>query len=295
MATKLLRGCGTALATPFRDGKVDYAAYRRLVERQVKAGVHFLVPLGSTAETPCLEDDEKVELLKVTRELCPDRPVVAGVGTNSLAATLRNIRLLEPCGPDAWLVVVPYYNKPTQEGMYEYFKAVAASTSKGIVMYNVPGRTGSDLKAETALRCARDVPNIIAVKEASGDLNQIQEIVRGAPEGFGVLSGNDDQTWPLLACGADGVVSVASNLAPGLIVEMVEAAGAEDMARARALNAKLMPLFRDCFVESNPIPVKAGLAALGFCTPDMRAPLTPATPATLRRMKDTLATLGVTC
>lgn len=291
MKTKLLRGCGTALATPFRDGKVDYSAYRKLVERQVAAGVHFLVPLGSTAETPCLEDDERAELLRITRECCPDRPVVAGVGTNSLAATLRNIRLLEPCGPDAWLVVVPYYNKPTQEGMYDYFRAVAAATSKGIVLYNVPGRTGSNLKAATALRCAREIPNVIAVKEASGDLNQIQEIIREAPEGFSVLSGNDNQTWPLMACGGDGVISVASNLVPRLVVELVEAAAAGDMTVARDRNARLMPLFRDCFVESNPIPLKAGLAALGLCAPDMRLPLTTATPATMDLMKAALARL----
>lgn len=291
MTAKLLKGCGTALATPFRDGKVDYPAFRKLVMRQIEAGIHFLVPLGSTAETPCLEDDEKCELLRITRELCPDRPVVAGIGTHSLAATLHNIRMLEPYNPDAWLLVVPYYNKPTQDGMYEYFKAVASATSRGIVLYNVPGRTGSNLKASTALRCAREIPNIIAVKEASGDLNQIQEIVRNAPEGFSVLSGNDDQTWPLMACGSDGVISVASNLAPRFTVEMVEAALACDMVRARELHAKLMPLFRDCFVESNPIPVKAGLASLGLCTPDMRLPLTTATPATMEIMEQTMSRL----
>lgn len=139
-----IKGCGTALVTPFKDGKVDFESYRVLVRRQVEAGIHFLVPLGTTAETPCLTDEEKVELLRITRELCPDRPVVVGAGTNSPARTIRNIRLLEPCGPDAFLIVVPYYNKPTQEGIYEYFKAVAASTSKAIVVYNVPGRTGGE-------------------------------------------------------------------------------------------------------------------------------------------------------
>ena len=147
----LLKGCGTALATPFKNGKVDFEAYRRLVTRQVEAGIHFLVPLGSTAETPCLEDDEKVELLKITRELCPDRPLVAGVGTNSPVATIRNIRLLEPYGADAWLVVVPYYNKPTQQGLYEYFKVIAESTDKPIVAYNVPGRTGTNMTAQTSV------------------------------------------------------------------------------------------------------------------------------------------------
>ncbi|MBQ6284032.1 MAG: 4-hydroxy-tetrahydrodipicolinate synthase, partial [Bacteroidales bacterium] len=217
-----LKGCGTALATPFRGGKVDFEAYKRLVTRQVEAGIHFLVPLGSTAETPCLENDEKIELLRITRELCPDRSIVAGVGTNSPVATIKNIRLLEPYGPDAWLVVVPYYNKPTQQGLYEYFKAISESTDKGIILYNVPGRTGTNMTAETTLRLA-ELPGIIAVKEASGKLDQIEEIVRNRPEGFKVLSGNDDQTFPIMRFGGDGVISVASNVAPGLMVEMVEA------------------------------------------------------------------------
>ena len=209
-----LKGCGTALATPFKNGKVDYEAYRTLVKRQVEAGIHFLVPLGSTAETPCLEDDEKCELLRITRELCPDRPVVVGVGTNSPVATIRNIRMLEPYGPDAYLVVVPYYNKPTQQGIYEYFSAIAASTAKGIVVYNVPGRTGTNMKAETTLKVA-GIPGVIAVKEASGNLDQIREVVNGRPEGFKVFSGNDDQTFPIMEYGGDGVISVASNLARG--------------------------------------------------------------------------------
>ncbi|MBR4755656.1 MAG: 4-hydroxy-tetrahydrodipicolinate synthase [Bacteroidales bacterium] len=214
-----LRGCGTALATPFRDGKVDYEAYKRLVLRQVAQGIDFLVPLGSTAETPCLEDDEKCELLRLTRELCPGKPIVAGAGTNSLAATIRNIKMMEPYGPDAFLIVVPYYNKPTQQGLYEYFKAVAESTSIPIVAYNVPGRTGTNMKAETTLRIA-EIPGVVAVKEASGNLDQIETIIKGRPEGFKVLSGNDDQTLDIVRMGGDGVISVASNLAPGEVTEM---------------------------------------------------------------------------
>ena len=287
-----LKGCGTALATPFKDGKVDFEAYRRLVARQVEAGIHFLVPLGSTAETPCLEDDEKVELLIIARELCPDRPVVAGVGTNSPVATIRNIRLLESCGPDAWLVVVPYYNKPTQQGIYEYFSAIAAATDKGIVAYNVPGRTGSNMTAETALRVA-GIPGVIAVKEASGDLGQIRSILEGRPGGFSVLSGNDDQTFPIMESGGEGVISVASNLAPDLIVKMVEAALAGDFATAKELDAKLAPLYDACFVESNPIPVKAGLSLMGYCTPEMRLPLTTAVPRTFDTMKKVIEDLGI--
>jgi len=287
-----LRGCGTALATPFKDGKVDFEAYKRLVARQVEAGIHFLVPLGSTAETPCLENDEKIELLTITRELCPDRPVVAGVGTNSPVATIRNIRLLEPYGPDAWLVVVPYYNKPTQQGLYEYFKAIAESTDKPIVAYNVPGRTGTNMTAETTLRIAQ-IPGIIAVKEASGKLDQIEAVVKGRHDGFKVLSGNDDQTFPIMRFGGDGIISVASNVAPGLMVEMVEAAESGDWAKAEALDKKLAPLYDACFVESNPIPAKAALSVLGLCEPEMRLPLTTAVPSTFETMRKVLEDLGI--
>jgi dihydrodipicolinate synthase len=286
----IIRGCGTALVTPFRDGKVDFEAYGKMVRRQGEAGIDFLVPLGSTAETPCLEDDEKVELLRIARELCPDKPVVVGVGTNSPAATVRNIRLLEPLGPDAYLVVVPYYNKPTQEGIYRYFAHVAEATSKGIVAYNVPGRTGTNMKAATTLRVAT-IPNVIAVKEASGDLAQVKEVIDGRPEGFSVLSGNDDQTLQIISDGGDGVISVASNLAPGLMEEFVSAALGGDLAKAAELDKKLMPLYDGCFVESNPIPAKAGLSLLGLCTAEMRLPLTEAVPSTFDAMKRILADL----
>lgn len=288
----ILRGCGTALATPFRDGKVDFEAYSDMVRRQVEAGIDFLVPLGSTAETPCLEDDEKVELLRIARELCPDRPVVVGVGTNSPAATIRNIRLLEPLGPDAYLVVVPYYNKPTQEGIYRYFAHVAEATSKSIVAYNVPGRTGTNMKAATTLRVAT-IPNVIAVKEASGDLDQVKAVIDGRPEGFSVLSGNDDQTLRIISDGGDGVISVASNIAPAIMEEFVSAALGGDLSKAARLHDKLMPLFDGCFVESNPIPVKAGLSLLGLCTPEMRLPLTEAVPSTFDAMKPILEDLGI--
>ena len=287
-----LKGCGTALATPFRNGKVDFEAYKNLVLRQVSAGIHFLVPLGSTAETPCLEDDEKCVLLRITRELCPDRPVVVGVGTNSPAATIRNIRMLEPYGPDAYLVVVPYYNKPTQQGIYEYFSAIAASTSKGIVAYNVPGRTGTNMTAETTIRVA-GIPGVIAVKEASGNLEQIRKILKDRPEGFKVFSGNDDQTLPIMEDGGDGVISVASNVAPIQMVELAETLLSGDVEKARELDRKLMPLYDACFVESNPIPAKAGLSLLGLCTPDMRLPLTTAVSSTFDAMNRVIADLGI--
>ncbi len=290
MKRLILRGCGTALVTPFKEGNVDYETYREMVSRQVEAGIDFLVPLGSTAETPCLEEDEKVELLKLTRELSAGKPVLVGCGANSLNATIRNIRLLEPYGPDAFLVVVPYYNKPTQEGMYQYFKAVAESTDKPIVLYNVPGRTGANILPETVLRLAQ-IPNIIAIKEASGDVGQIFEILAGRPDGFSVLSGNDDQTLALMAGGADGVISVASNIAPVQMTGLVNAMISMDYGLASRYNDVLAPLFKACFVESNPIPVKAGMSLLGFGSMEMRLPLTPACEGTVSLMKKVIGEL----
>ena len=287
-----IKGCGTALVTPLKDGKVDYEAYKSLVRRQVEAGIHFLVPLGTTAETPCLDDDEKCEILRLTRELCPDRPVVAGAGTNSPAATIRNIRLLEPYGPDAFLIVVPFYNKPTQEGIFEYFKTVAAATDRDIVAYNVPGRTGVNMSAETTLRLA-EIPNIVAVKEASGNLEQVGKILAERPSDFSVLSGNDDQTLQIMEAGGDGVISVASDIAPELMVELVNALSDKDLVTAHKINDRLDPLFRSCFVESNPIPVKAGLNLLGLCSPQMRLPLTEAVPSTFEAMRKAMEGLGI--
>lgn len=287
-----LAGCGTALITPFRGGTVDYDAYASLVDRQVNAGVHFLVPLGTTGETPCLEFSERMKILELTMEHSAGKPVVVGGGTNSLAQTLDGIRKLESLDPDAYLIVVPYYNKPTQTGLYEYFKAVAESTEKGIVLYNVPGRTGANLKAETTLRLA-EIPNIIAVKEASGNYAQISEIIRNAPDGFSVLSGNDEETLSLMATGADGIVSVASNIDPEDMVKLAEALMADDIRTARMLHHRLTPLFRNCFVESNPIPVKAAMAAMGLIENTLRLPLCSASESTYSLMESTVKELGL--
>ena len=198
---------------------------------------------------------------------------------------------LEPYGPDAFLIVVPYYNKPTQEGQYRYFKAVAAATEKPIIIYNVPGRTGANIEASTVLRLAREVPNIVAVKEASGRYSQISEIIAGAPEGFSVLSGNDDETLSLMATGASGVISVASNVAPAEMVALTEALLADNMAEARRLHHKLSPLFRNLFIESNPIPGKYACHKLGLMENVLRLPLVPASAKTEEIMDQTLAEL----
>lgn len=284
------KGLATALVTPFVDGEVDWKAFRNLVRRQVEAGVDFLVPLGSTAETPCLTDAEKVKILEIAREESNGLPIVAGAGSNSLTATVQNMRLLDGHGADAYLIVVPFYNKPTQEGLYQYFKAVAEETDRQVILYNVPGRTGTNMKTETTLRLA-EIPNITAVKEASGDLAQIIDIKRQAPEGFTVLSGNDDQTLPLMACGADGVISVASNMAPKQMKALTRAVAASDLKEAIRLNNILMPLYHACFVESNPISAKAALSLMGLCRDEMRLPLLPATEGTRTLLADVLRKL----
>ena len=284
------KGLATALVTPFVDGEVDWKAFRNLVRRQVDAGVDSLVPLGSTAETPCLTDAEKVKILEIAREESNGLPIVAGAGSNSLTATVQNMRLLDGHGADAYLIVVPFYNKPTQEGLYQYFKAVAEETDRQVILYNVPGRTGTNMKTETTLRLA-GIPNITAVKEASGDLAQIIDIKRQAPDGFAVLSGNDDQTLPLMACGADGVISVASNVAPEQMKALTRAVAASDLKEAIRLNNSLMPLYHACFVESNPIPAKAALSLMGLCRDEMRLPLLPATGGTRTLLADVLRKL----
>ncbi len=287
-----LSGCGTALITPFRNGEVDYEAFAHLVDRQVEAGIDFLVPLGTTGETPCLEDEERIRVLQTAKEHSGGLPVVVGGGTNSLKHTVRSMKMLEPHGVDAFLIVVPYYNKPTQEGQYLYFKAVAESTDKPVVLYNVPGRTGANMTAETALRLA-EIPNIVAVKEASGNREQIEEILRNAPEGFKVLSGNDDDTLWMMQQGGAGIISVASNVAPRQMAEFVGALKAADYERAARLNDDLTPLFTNCFVESNPIPAKAALAAMGLIDNEFRLPLVPAQQSTYDLIVRTVKDLGL--
>ena len=293
MNTRLdIKGCGTALVTPFRDGAVDYDALAALVDRQVAAGIHFLVPLGTTAETPCLSDEEKVEILKLCRAHAPKLPLLVGAGSNSLTGTLRNIDLLAPYGADAFLIVTPFYNKPTQNGLYEYFKAVAANSPKPVVLYNVPSRTGVNITDATTLKVAAE-PNIAAIKEASSNYAQISKVITGAPEGFQVFSGNDDETLSLMATGASGVISVVSNVVPDKMAALCNAMMEGDYATARELFSALLPLCKNCFVESNPIPVKEALAQMGLIRNELRLPLTKATEATAAIMNKTLKDLNL--
>ena len=279
MKNTVFKGCATALLTPFKDDRsVDFDAYATLVRRQVEGGVDFLVPLGTSAETPTLNREEKKEILKITKKEAPRLPLLVGCGSNSINATLENISSIEYA--DALLIVVPFYNKPTQEGIYQYYKALAEKTELPIIMYNVPGRTGVKMSAETALRIAFDVKTVIGIKEASGDISQVKTIIERCPENFTVLSGDDDMTFDLINAGAQGVISVASNVLPAQVSQMVHLALEGHKAEARQLNEKLYPLFKGCFVESNPIPAKEALHQLGLCSAKMRLPLTEASEKT---------------
>lgn len=294
---KMFRGCGTALVTPFfadADRSVDYDAFAALVRQQVEGRVDFLVPLATTSETPSLAPDEKLELLRVARANCDGLPLMVGVGSNSFPGTLANIDFVcaGPVRPDALLVVVPFYNKPTQEGQYEYFKAVAESTDIPIIIYNVPGRTGANMLPDTVLRLAADCPGIVGIKEASGNYSQVSEIVRRAPRDFSVLSGDDDMTFAFMATGADGVISVASNALPAEVSKMTRLAARNDFVSARELHHRLSPFFKACFVESNPIPVKAAMSLLGQCGSTVRLPLSQPSESTFALMERTLTALG---
>lgn len=286
---KQLTGCGTALLTPFRGWEVDYEAFAATVDWQVATGIDFLVPLGTTGETPTLTESEKLQVLEVTLKHADGKPVMAGVGTNSLNGTLANMRLLKDA--DAFLVVVPFYNKPPQRGMYQYFKAVAQATDKPIVLYNVPGRTGSNIEPETVLQLAKDVPNIIGIKEASGKFEQAQKILNDRPNGFKLFSGNDEDTLKLMQAGADGVISVASNVFPSAMVDFVRALQANKAEEAQKMHNRLMPLFKALFVEPNPIPAKAAMAQLGLMKNSLRLPLVKATEETEALIKQTLQEL----
>ena len=294
MMESRFRGVHTALITPFTDiGTVDYIALERLIDFQIESGIDGLVPCGTTGESPTLSHEEHDRVIKQTIKLARGRvPVIAGTGSNATTEAIRLSQHAEDAGVDAVLLVNPYYNKPTQKGLYEYFKAVAESTDKGIVLYNVPGRTGANLKAETTLALA-ELPNIVAVKEASGNYSQISEIIRNAPDGFSVLSGNDEETLPLMATGAQGVVSVVSNLFPAEMVQLSEALLKNDMDTARKIHHRLSPFFRNCFVESNPIPVKAAMALCGLIENSLRLPLTPASESTVDLMRRTLDDLNI--
>ncbi|HEY6192394.1 MAG TPA: 4-hydroxy-tetrahydrodipicolinate synthase [Bacteroidota bacterium] len=276
MKKKLLfRGTGTALVTPFTaKGEIDEKALRKLVDFQIANGVEAILPSGTTGESATLTDDEQARVIGIVAEQARKRAkIIAGAGANSTAKAIALSRNAMKAGADAILSVGPYYNKPTQEGYFRHYLAIAEAVDAEIVVYNVPGRTASNIEAETTLRMAEEIPGIAGVKEASGNFTQIMEILRHRPKGFGVWSGDDSITLPLTALGADGVVSVVSNVVPKLFSEMVRLCLKGKFERAAEIHYKLLPLMNFDFVESNPIPVKAALAAMGFIKEVYRLPM----------------------
>ncbi len=269
-------GCGTALITPFtKDGALDEAGVRRLARRQIDAGIHFLVPCGTTGESPTLSTGERTRVVEIVVEESAGRvPVLAGAGGYDTREVIHAAKAMENAGADGILSVTPYYNKPTPEGLYQHFKAVAESTRLPIVLYNVPGRTGVNIDPATLVRLSA-VPNIVGVKEASGNIGQMCEICASVPEDFIVLSGDDSVTLPLAAVGGKGIISVASNEVPAEMAQLASLALNGDFAGARKLHTWLMPLLQINFVESNPIPVKFAMASLGLCELAYRLPMVP--------------------
>ncbi len=290
-----MRGCATALVTPFTaDGAIDEVALTRLIEYQLAGGMKLLVPCGTTGESATMTEEEDQRVIKRTIELARDRArVIAGTGSNSTAAAVDNSKIARDLGADAVLVVAPFYNKPTQQGLYAHFRAIAQAVDLPIVIYNVPGRTSCNISADTTLRLARDCENIVAVKEASGNLAQIMEILRDRPEGFRVLSGDDAITFPMMALGGDGLISVASNEAPALMSRMVNLALAENWHEARKLHYRLLPLMEVNFIESSPGPVKAGLAMMNLIGENYRLPLVPIQEKSRERLREVLAELDL--
>ncbi len=290
-----LRGCGTAIVTPFRhDGAIDEPALRALVAWQVESGIDFLVPCGTTGETPTLDREEWIRVVDITVEVVAGRvPIVAGATSNSTRDAVQKARAIAARpGVDAILTASPYYNKPTQEGQYQHFKAIAEAVDQPLILYNVPGRTGANLEPATLARLAQ-IPNIAGVKEASGNIGQIAEVFNSVPDDFLVFSGDDAVTLPLMALGGVGVISVASNEIPREMHELTRAALANDWETARRIHRKYLALMQANFIESNPLPVKAALAMMGRIQEVYRLPLVPMKKDTRARLEKIVSELGL--
>ncbi len=286
-------GCGTALVTPFnRDLSLDEATLRRLVRRQIEAGIDFLVPCGTTGESPTLSHAEHLRVVEITLEEAGGKvKVVAGAGGYNTAEVIHLAKEIEALGADGILSVTPYYNRPTQEGLYQHYKAVAAATRLPIVVYSVQGRTGVNVEPATLKRLA-EIDTIVAVKEASGNLAQVAAILNQVPERFSVLSGDDAVTIPVMSLGGKGVISTAGNEIPAEMTEIARRCLANDFPGARAVHRKYLPLMEVNFVETNPIPVKAAMSLMGLLEPVWRLPLVPPAPASLARIEGVLDDLG---
>ena len=290
----MFTGCGTALVTPFqRDLSLDEATFRRLVRRQVDAGIDFLIPCGTTGESPTLRRAEHLRVVGIALEEARGKlPVLAGAGGYNTSDVIELARELERMGVAGILSVTPYYNKPTQEGLYQHYMAVASAIRLPIVLYSVQGRTGVNIEPATMVRLAA-IENIVGVKEASGNMGQVATILNEVPSGFTVLSGDDAVTIPVMALGGRGIVSVASNQIPGEMTQLAQACLRGDFEAARRIQARFLPLMNVNFVESNPIPVKAAMGLMGLLEPVYRLPMTPPSPASLARIAKVLETAGL--
>lgn len=296
MKAEWMRGCATALVTPLKaDGSIDEERLRALVERQISGGVRLLVPCGTTGESATMTEAEDQRVIGITVNVARGRArVIAGAGSNATASAIEYSQRARELGADAVLQVCPWYNKPTQEGLYAHFRAIAEEVPElPIMLYNVPGRTASNISAPTVLRLARDCENIVAIKEASGNLSQIMEILRGRPANFAVLSGDDAVTLPFISLGAEGIVSVASNEVPDLMSRMAELALAGSWPEARELHYRLLPLMEINFIESSPGPVKAAMAMMGLLEENFRLPLVPITDKSRTLIREVITDLGL--
>ena len=283
----MFRGTFTALVTPFRNGSIDVSAFQTLIETQIAAGITGVVAIGTTGESPTLSHDERQQVIRLTVATANKRCVViAGTGSNATEHAVADTKTAEKLGVDGALLVAPYYNKPSQEGLFRHFKAIAEATSLPIILYNIPGRCSVDITPETVVRLAKDCRNIVSIKEASGSVDRVSDLRRRLPESFTILCGDDSLTLPFMSVGAAGVVSVASNLFPAEVCALVRACESGDFKSAATLHRKLLPLFKDLFIEPNPVPVKTALGWRGTMSGDVRLPLcemSDANQATLRK------------
>jgi 4-hydroxy-tetrahydrodipicolinate synthase len=285
----MFRGTFTAIVTPFRDGEIDVPALEALIEGQIADAVSGIIAVGTTGESPTLSAAEREQVIRIAVEVGKGRcQVLAGTGSNSTAATIAATRAAEKMGVDGMLVVAPYYNKPSQEGLFRHFQAIAQSTAAPIMLYNIPGRCAVDIGPDTVERLAMDCANIVAIKEAGGSVDRVSELRARLPEAFTILSGDDSLTLPFLSVGAVGVVSVASNLFPAEVVNLVQAFRAGDTKSAQDQHLKMLPIFKDLFIEPNPVPVKTALSWRGVMSAECRLPLCEMTAANQARLRKTL-------
>ena len=290
----LFSGALTALVTPFRNNSLDEATYRAFIEHQINAGIHGLVPCGTTGESATLSHEEHERVIEICIDQAKGRvPVLAGAGSNNTTEAIRLARFAKKAGADGALLFTPYYNKPTQEGLYQHYKAIAKAVDLPLVPYNVPGRTGCNLLPPTLARLAHDFSNIVGVKEATGDMSQASRILESCPEGFCVLSGDDFTALPTMAIGGCGVISVVSNFVPKKMSAMCEAALAGDLKTARALHYDMSPLYRAAFIETNPVPAKTALALMGRFPFETRLPMVPLQPENEAKLTTTLQKAGL--